>query len=61
LNVRAKETITPRQVALLEEFVQREMGQPFTLVFSVGQVEEIRREESNVKVDKWLDNKLKNP
>uniref|UniRef100_A0A832M302 DUF389 domain-containing protein n=1 Tax=Oscillatoriales cyanobacterium SpSt-402 TaxID=2282168 RepID=A0A832M302_9CYAN len=44
LNVRAREPITPRQVALLEEFVQREMGQPFTLVFSVGQVEEIRRE-----------------
>ena len=43
LNVRAREPITPRQVALLEEFVRREMGQPFTLVFSVGQVEEIRR------------------
>jgi hypothetical protein len=28
----------------LEKFVQREMGQPFTLIFVVGQVEEIRRE-----------------
>ncbi|HEY9628188.1 MAG TPA: DUF389 domain-containing protein [Coleofasciculaceae cyanobacterium] len=45
LNVRAREPITARQITLLEEFVQREMGQPFTLVFVVGQVEEIRREE----------------
>lgn len=45
LNVRAKEPITPKQVLLLEQFLQREMGQPFTLVFVVGQVEEIRREE----------------
>jgi uncharacterized hydrophobic protein (TIGR00271 family) len=45
LNVRAREAITPRQVELLETFLQREMGQPFTLVFSVGQVEEIRRSE----------------
>ena len=44
LNVRAREPITPKQVALLEKFVQREMGQPFTLIFVVGQVEEIRRE-----------------
>jgi uncharacterized hydrophobic protein (TIGR00271 family) len=45
LNVRAREPVTPRQVALLEKFVQREMGQPFTLIFVVGQVEEIRRQE----------------
>lgn len=49
LNVRAREPITPRQVALLEKFVQREMGQPFTLVFSVGQVEEIRRDETDLQ------------
>ena len=48
LNVRAKEPITPKQVALLEEFIEREMGQPFTLVF-VGQVEEIRREEATAQ------------
>ncbi|MGI0486757.1 DUF389 domain-containing protein [Pantanalinema rosaneae CENA516] len=48
LNVRAKEPITPKQVLLLEQFLQREMGQPFTLVFVVGQVEEIRREEANL-------------
>lgn len=45
LSVRAKEPVTPRQVQLLEEFIEREMGQPFTLVFEVGQVEEVRRAE----------------
>jgi uncharacterized hydrophobic protein (TIGR00271 family) len=44
LNVRAREPITPKQVALLEDFLQREMGQKFTLVFVVGQVEDVRRE-----------------
>jgi uncharacterized hydrophobic protein (TIGR00271 family) len=43
LNVRAKEAVTPRQVQLLEEFIGREMGQSFTLIFEVGQVEEVRR------------------
>lgn len=47
MNVRAKEPITSRQVELLEEFLYREMGQPFTLVFVVGQVEEIRRESDD--------------
>lgn len=41
LNVRAREPVTPRQVQLLEEFVSREMQQPFKLIFQVGQVEEI--------------------
>ena len=45
LSVRAKEPVTPRQVQLLEEFIEREMGQPFTLVFEVGQVQEVRRQE----------------
>jgi uncharacterized hydrophobic protein (TIGR00271 family) len=45
LNVRAREPITSKQVALLEKFVRREMGQPFTLVFIVAQVDEIRREK----------------
>lgn len=46
LNVRAREPVTPRQVQLLEDFLHREMGQPFTLIFVVGQVEEIRRENA---------------
>jgi uncharacterized membrane protein len=45
LNVRAKESVTPRQVQLLEEFISKEMEQPFTLIFEVGQVEEIRSSE----------------
>jgi uncharacterized membrane protein len=43
LNVRAKDPVTPRQVELLEQFLERDMGQPFTLIFVVGEVEEIRR------------------
>jgi uncharacterized membrane protein len=46
LNVRAKEPVTSRQVQLLEEFLEREMGRSFVLIFEVGQVEEVRREEN---------------
>lgn len=49
LNVRAREPITPKQVELLETFVQRETGQPFTLIFIAGQVEEIRRKETSTE------------
>lgn len=42
LNVRTKEPVTPTQVTLLEKFLEKEMGQPFTLIFEVGQIEEIR-------------------
>ncbi|MBD2089808.1 DUF389 domain-containing protein [Microcoleus sp. FACHB-1515] len=42
LSVRAQAPITPRQVGLLEAFITQEMGQPFQLVFEVGQVEEVR-------------------
>lgn len=44
LNVRSSEPLTPKQVRLLEEFVEKEMGQHITLIFEVGQVEEVRRE-----------------
>lgn len=44
LTVRASESLTPKQVRLLEEFVQKEMGQKITLIFQVSQVEEVRRE-----------------
>ncbi len=47
LNVRTKEAVTPRQVALLEEFLNQEIGQSFTLIFEVGEVEEVRREIGN--------------
>lgn len=45
LNVRAQDPVTPRQVKLLEEFISREMRQPFRLVFEVGQVQEVRSSE----------------
>jgi hypothetical protein len=45
LSVRAKEPVTPKQVQLLEDFIEKEMGQPFTLIFEVGQVKEVRRED----------------
>ncbi|OWY65056.1 TIGR00341 family protein [cyanobacterium TDX16] len=48
LNVRAKEPVTPRQVQLLEEFLYREMGQRFILIFEVGEVEEVRSSQSQL-------------
>jgi len=48
LFVRTKEEITPRQVELVEEFVARAMGQPFTLIFEVSQVQEVRRNGKKV-------------
>jgi uncharacterized hydrophobic protein (TIGR00271 family) len=47
LNVRTKEPVTSRQVELLEEFLNQEVGQPFTLIFEVGEIEEVRREVGN--------------
>ena len=44
LNVLLSGTLTPNQVRLLENFVAKETGQRFTLIFQVGQIEEIRRE-----------------
>jgi uncharacterized hydrophobic protein (TIGR00271 family) len=44
LSIRAREPVTPRQVMLLEEFLKKEMGQPFTLIFEVGQIEEVKRD-----------------
>lgn len=45
LTVRSRKVLTPKQVQLLEEFVAKEMGQPFTLIFEVSQLEEVRRED----------------
>ncbi|BAY39321.1 hypothetical protein NIES2111_36970 [Nostoc sp. NIES-2111] len=41
LSVRIKEPITPKQVALLEKFLAKEMGQPFILIFEVGEIQEV--------------------
>lgn len=47
LNVRVQDPITPKQVSLLQAFVERETKQPFTLVFIVGQVQEIRAKDGS--------------
>lgn len=43
LSVRSYNPITPKQVQLLEAFLERKMGQSFTLIFTVSQVEEVTR------------------
>lgn len=47
LDVRTKEPVTPRQVTLLEKFLEKEMGQKFTLIFEVGEIKEVRGETLN--------------
>jgi uncharacterized hydrophobic protein (TIGR00271 family) len=46
LQVRSQEPVTPKQVRLLEEFLEREMGQAFRLIFEVGDVQEVRAESA---------------
>jgi uncharacterized membrane protein len=41
LTVYANSPVTPVQVDLLEQFVAREMGRPFRLVFEVGQLDQV--------------------
>ncbi|WP_371128336.1 DUF389 domain-containing protein [Gloeomargarita lithophora] len=48
LTVRAQEPITPRQVQLLEEFLQRRMGQKFTLIFDVNPIQEVRASDNDM-------------
>jgi uncharacterized hydrophobic protein (TIGR00271 family) len=45
LVVITSEPLTPNQVRLLEDFVEREMGQPFQLIFEINQVQEVRRRQ----------------
>ncbi|BAY65623.1 hypothetical protein NIES22_57300 [Calothrix brevissima NIES-22] len=42
LSVRAQESVTPKQVRLLEAFIFQEMGQHFSLIFEVSQVKEVK-------------------
>ncbi|AFZ04436.1 DUF389 domain-containing protein [Calothrix sp. PCC 6303] len=51
LSVRAKEPVTITQVRLLEDFLAKEMGRPFTLIFEVGQIEEVRRDMTTFDFD----------
>jgi len=41
LTVYANSPVTPVQVDLLEQFVEREMGRPFRLIFEVGHLDEV--------------------
>ncbi|MEM9503224.1 MAG: DUF389 domain-containing protein, partial [Cyanobacteria bacterium P01_E01_bin.43] len=41
LTVYANEPVTPVQVGLLEEFVEREMRRPYQLIFEVSQLDEV--------------------
>jgi uncharacterized hydrophobic protein (TIGR00271 family) len=41
LAVHALDPVSPKQVQLLENFVQTEMGRPFRLIFQVNQIEEV--------------------
>ncbi|TVQ12714.1 MAG: DUF389 domain-containing protein [Leptolyngbya sp. DLM2.Bin27] len=41
LTVRASEPVTPKQVQLLEQFVERELGRPYKLMFLVSRVDEV--------------------
>jgi hypothetical protein len=47
LVVRSAETITPRQVQLLEEFITKEMGRPFQLNVLVSKVNEVTSPEES--------------
>ncbi|HAJ59615.1 MAG TPA: TIGR00341 family protein [Cyanobacteria bacterium UBA8543] len=55
LTVRSSEALTPKQVQLLEAFVEKEMGQKITLIFQVSQVEEVRREKLRKSNSKMKD------
>lgn len=45
LSVNAQEPVTEKQVKLLESFLEREIGQQFTLIFTINRVEEVRAKE----------------
>lgn len=49
LNVQANQPITPTQVRLVEEFIAKEMGQPFAIIIRVAPVEKVRAEELRTK------------
>lgn len=45
LKVRATEPVTPRQVRLVQDFINQKMRQNFTLVFFVEEVEQVEAEQ----------------
>ncbi|NJL45100.1 MAG: DUF389 domain-containing protein [Leptolyngbyaceae cyanobacterium SM2_3_12] len=49
LTVRAAEPVSPKQVQLLEEFVDQAMGRPFELHFFVSQLDHVTRDGSSLE------------
>ena len=47
LSVRAQEPVTSKQVSLLEAFLEKEIGQRFSLIFEVSQVKVVRGQKSD--------------
>ncbi|MGL4377935.1 MAG: DUF389 domain-containing protein [Microcoleaceae cyanobacterium] len=45
LRVRAKESVSPKQVRLVQEFVSQQLKQPFKLVFEVAPVQNVVADE----------------
>ncbi|MFZ4444934.1 MAG: DUF389 domain-containing protein, partial [Planktothrix agardhii] len=45
LKVRATEPVTPRQVGLVQDFINQKMRQNFTLVFLVEDIERVEAEK----------------
>lgn len=45
LIVLANQPLTPKQVALVENFLQKEIGRPFKLIFQVREVQEVRAKD----------------
>jgi uncharacterized hydrophobic protein (TIGR00271 family) len=43
LTVRSRKSLTPKQVGLLEDFINKQMKGKYTLVVEIPQVEEVRR------------------
>lgn len=46
LTVRSKNVVTSNQVRLVEDFLAKQIGRPFTLVFQVEQIQEVRAKDS---------------
>lgn len=47
LTVRSSEQITPKQVMLLEKFLEQRLGQSFRLIFEVTKLREVRSDSEN--------------
>jgi uncharacterized hydrophobic protein (TIGR00271 family) len=47
LRVRAKEPVTPKQVRLVQEFVSKQLRQPFKLVFEVAPVQNVVADDAS--------------